>query len=126
MNYRIILISSGLLGMFAVYGAIMLMGAVVGESEDTITGNLIMTVIFTFLTLTALYVGLSQRKRAHKLFSGVIDKEFSEHGYLDAVRFSQGAGISLDDARDFLDSRYLAERWSRIELPAYNAEYRKS
>ncbi len=125
MNYRIILIGSGLLMMFAVYGAVMLMGAYVGDT-DAMSGNAIMTLIFTVLTLTALRIGLSQRKRAHQIFERVITEEFDSHGYLDAVRFSQGAGISLDDARDILDKWAPERKWSRVELSGYNAEYRRS
>lgn len=125
MNYRIILIASGLLGMFAVYGGIMWIGAVVGESEDAITGNAIMTGIFTTLTLTAIRVGLSQRAKSRKRFDALIEQEFAQHGFVDAIRFSQGAGISLDDARDLLDKRYAALGWTRVELQGYNAEYRR-
>lgn len=126
MNYRIILMASGLLGMFAVYGGIMWIGAVVGESEDAITGNAIMTGIFTTLTITAIRVGLSQRAKARKRFEALVEQEFSDHGYVDAIRFSQGAGISLDDARDWLDKRYTANGWTRVEKSGYNAEYRRN
>lgn len=126
MNYRIILMASGLLGMFAVYGGIMWIGAVVGESEDAITGNAIMTGIFTTLMITAIRVGLSQRAKARKRFEAVVEQEFADHGFVDAIRFSQGAGISLDDARDWLDKRYIANGWTRIEKSGYNAEYRRS
>jgi hypothetical protein len=126
MNYRIILMASGLLGMFAVYGGIMWIGAVVGESEDAITGNAIMTGIFTTLMITAIRVGLSQRAKARKRFEAVVEQEFTDHGYVDAIRFSQGAGISLDDARDWLDKRYIPNGWTRVEKSGYNAEYRRS
>lgn len=126
MNYRIILMASGLLGMFAVYGGIMWIGAVVGESEDAITGNAIMTGIFTTLMITAIRVGLSQRAKARKRFEVLVEQEFTDHGYVDAIRFSQGAGISLDDARDWLDKRYIPNGWTRIEKSGYNAEYRRS
>ena len=74
MNHRIILMVSGLLMMFSVYGFIMMIGAYVGE-DDAYIGNGIMALIFTALTLIALQVGLSKRKKARVLINDTISKE---------------------------------------------------
>lgn len=124
MNYRVILMGSGLLMMFAVYGLVMMIGAMVGE-DDAATGNAIMALIFTTFSVTALRVGLSQRRKAHVRIDSVINDEFDTHGYVDALRFSKGAGVSLDDARDILDKKYVQHGWKRTELASYNAEYRR-
>lgn len=111
--------------MFAVYGFVMMIGAMVGNN-DAVTGNTIISMIFTVLTIVVFRLGMSQRKKAHALFQSVIDRELAEHGYIDAVRFAQGAGITLDDARDVLNRRAAANRWLITEREGYNAEYRKS
>lgn len=125
MNYRIFLMASGLLMMFAVYGFVMMIGAMVGNN-DAVSGNTIISLIFTVLTLVMFRLGMSQRKKAHALFQSVIDREIADHGYIDALRFSQGAGVSLDDARDILNRRATSNRWMITELDGYNAEYRPS
>ena len=114
---------AGLLMMFAVYGMVMMIGAIVGEN-DAVFGNALMTLVFTALTVAAFSIGMAQRKRAHQLFSTVIENELSTHGYVDAIRFSKGAGVTLDDARDILDRMARHRGWHRTELTEYNAEYR--
>jgi len=111
--------------MFAVYGFVMMIGAMVGNN-DAVSGNTIISLIFTVLTLVMFRLGMSQRKKAHALFQSVIDREWADHGYIDALRFSQGAGVSLDDARDILNRRASSNRWTITELDGYNAEYRPS
>jgi len=122
MNYRIILMGSGLLMMFAVYGFVMMIGAMVGNN-DAVTGNAIMAMIFTVLTLTAFRVGMAKRKKAQKLFDDVITAEMDQHGAVDAQRFATACGVSLDDARDILDRRLYSKGWDCIELEGYNALY---
>ena len=122
MNYRIILMGSGLLMMFAVYAFVMMIGALVGNN-DSATGNGIMALTFTLLTLTAFRVGMSRRKQAQKLFDDVITAEMDEHGAVDAQRFATACGVSLDDARDILDRRLYSKGWDCIELEGYNAIY---
>ena len=123
MNYRIILMGAGLLMMFAVYGAVMMIGAIVGEN-DAVYGNGAMALAFTILSGAALAVGMNKRGKAQMLVNQVIDAEMSSHGYVDALRFSQGAGVSLDDARDILNRKATEQGWSCVELDGYNAEYR--
>jgi len=122
MNYRVILMGSGLLLMFAVYGAVMMIGAMVGRN-DAVTGNAIMAMIFTVLTLTAFRVGMAKRKKAQQLYANVIEAELDEHGAVDAQRFATACGVSLDDARDILDRRLYSKGWDCVELDGYNALY---
>jgi hypothetical protein len=123
MNYRVILMGSGLLLMFSVYGFIMTIGAMVDDS-DAVTGNFLMGAIFGVFTLTALQIGMRLRKKAHKIFAEVIARELDEQGFVEAVRFSEGVGVSLDDAREILNHRMSENNWSCTELKGYNAEYR--
>lgn len=122
MNYRIILMGSGLLMMFAVYGFVMMIGAMVGNN-DAVYGNGILAAAFTVLTLAAFRVGMSKRKKAQKLFDNVITAEMDEHGSVEAQRFATACGVSLDDARDILDRRLYSKGWDCIELEGYNAIY---
>ena len=122
MNYRIILMGSGLLMMFAVYGFVMMIGAIVG-GNDAVLGNGILAGIFTVLTLIMLRVGLMQRKKAGRLFENIIAAELDEYGSVDAQRFATACGVSLDDARDVLDRMLYSKGWDCLELDGYNAMY---
>lgn len=108
--------------MFSVYGYVMMIGAIVGES-DAFFGNLMMGSIFAVLTLVMLQVGLHGRKKAHKKFDVIISSELQDHGHIDAERFAQTANISLDDARDILAKVAETRNWACTELGGYNAQY---
>ena len=123
MNHRIILMGTALLMMFAVYGYIMMIGAIVGDN-DAVFGNALMGSVFLVLAIVTFNIGMAQRRRAHERIEDVVDKEMREHGYIDAERFAEGAGVSLDDARDILDRLGRKNNWKRTELTGYNAEYR--
>lgn len=123
MNYRIILLGSGLLMMFSVYGYVMMVGAIVGES-DAVVGNFTMGTIFLVLTIVALQVGLRGRRTAHRRFEEVIASELTEFGLINAERFATALNVSLDDARDILAKKAQERNWSCTELGGYNAEYR--
>jgi hypothetical protein len=122
MNYRIILMGSGLLMMFAVYGFVMMIGAIVG-GNDAVMGNGILAGTFTILTLIMLRIGLYQRKKAGRLFENIIAAELDEHGSVDAQRFATACGVTLDDARDVLDRMLYRKGWDCLELDGYNAMY---
>ena len=122
MNYRILLMGSGLLMMFAVYGLVMTIGALVG-SNDAVTGNAIMAMTFTVLTLIVFRVGMAKRKKAQQLFDNVIAAEVDVYGAVDAQRFAAACGVSVDDARDILDRRLYSKGWNCVELEGYNAVY---
>ena len=109
--------------MFSVYGFIMMIGAMVGDNE-AVKGNFIMGFIFLIFTLAAFQIGMKQRKQAHMVYDNVISAQLDEQGYVEARSFSQGAGVSLDDAREILNHRMSEKDWTCTELEGYNAEYR--
>ena len=109
--------------MFAVYSFVMVIGAYMG-SNDAITGNTLMALSFTALTLAVFRTGMHYRKKAHAVFQDVINKELAEHGCVDAHRFSEKSGVSLDDARDILHRHGAIHGWTVTELEGYNAIYR--
>jgi type IV secretory pathway TrbD component len=47
MMHRLILMLSGLLMMFAIFGLVMWIGAEVGENDDAASGNMILFLIMT-------------------------------------------------------------------------------
>jgi len=123
MNYRILLMMSGLMMNFAVFGLIMTIGAVVGDSDQW-WGNLAIGLFFTAISATFLRIGMRRRKQAHAVFDAAINEELTTHGYVEAQRFANIAKVTLDDARDILDKKIQRYNWKRTELPGYNAEYR--
>ncbi len=123
MTHRLILMLSGLLMMFAIFGMIMWIGATVGENESAATGNMILTLIMTVFTLTALQAGLSMRKKANARIETSIEAQFATRGFVEAATLAAEIGISMDDARDVLDKRAARRLWKRTELEQYNARY---
>ena len=109
--------------MFAVYGLMMMIGALVG-STDAWIGNMGIGLAFTVFSALLLAAGMRKRKKAHVMYERVIESEFRDHGYVEAQRFSQAAQVSMDEARDLLDKHMRIHHWIRTELPGYNAEYR--
>lgn len=124
MAYRILLLCSGLLMMFAVFSLVLTIGSVVGGS-DTWKGNLILGLCFVTLTTVFLVIGLVKRKAVYSRIETEIAAQLVQHNYVDAKVFAQSAGISLDDARDQLDKRMKTRGWQRTELPEDNAQYHK-
>ena len=100
----------------------MMIGAMQG-SNDAVAGNFMMGAIFMVFTLVALQIGMKQRKRAHAVYEQVIAAQLDEQGFVEAESFSQGAGVSLDDAREILNHRMSENDWACTELEGYNAEY---
>ncbi len=122
MTYRILLIVSGLTMMFAVYGLVMTIGALVDESDAWI-GNLTLGGTFTVISASCVTIGMMMRKKVQKRLDQEIDREFLDLGYVEASLFAKEAGVSLDDARDQLDRRMRDLGWKRTELESYNARY---
>ena len=114
---------SGLLMMFAIVGYVLWIGADVGENEDAARGNMIMSLIMTVATLTALRVGLSMRKKMNERIEAAITGQFGTRGFVEATTLAAEVKISLDDARDVLDKRCTTRGWKRTELEEYNARY---
>ncbi|MBK6759669.1 MAG: hypothetical protein IPG73_03015 [Ignavibacteria bacterium] len=123
MMHRLILMLSGLLMMFAIFGLVMWIGAEVGENDEAATGNMILCLIMTTLTLAALKTGLWMRSRMNKRMEEVITSLVAREGHIDATSFAAEMKISMDDARDVLDKRARKRNWKRAELEHYNARY---
>jgi hypothetical protein len=123
MMHRLILMLSGLLMMFAIFGLVMWIGAEVGENDDAASGNMILFLIMTTLTLAALQTGLWMRSRMNSRMDAVITSLVDKVGHVDATTFASEMKISMDDARDVLDKRARKRNWERAELEHYNARY---
>lgn len=109
--------------MFAIFGLVMWIGAEVGENDDAATGNMILCLIMTTLTLAALKTGLWMRSRMNSRMDEVINSLVAREGHIDAKSFAAEMEISMDDARDVLDKRARKRNWKRAELEQYNARY---
>ncbi len=109
--------------MFAVYGWVMTIGALVDESTAW-KGNITIGISFTVLMFISLAIGLSKQRVMRKRFEAEIHQQFAEQGYLEAALFAERVSISLDDARDQLDRRMAERGWRREEGSGYNAVYR--
>ncbi|MBU3742701.1 MAG: hypothetical protein FGM24_10515 [Candidatus Kapabacteria bacterium] len=124
MTYRILLAMSGILMMFAVFSIVMLIGAYKDPLLANVQGIWIMTGICTALTLTVLGIGIAQRKTMHTRFEAEVVRQTKELGHIDAVTFASTLGISLDSAREVLDTMARHRGWQRTEHAQYNAVYR--
>jgi len=124
MVHRLILMFSALLMMFAIFGAVLWIGAVSGANDQAAFGNMILFFVMLVLTLIALGTGLSMRSRSNAKIDALIDTTLKSIGLVDAASFATQMNISLDDARDVLDKRIQRRRWQRTELEHYNAQYR--
>ena len=109
--------------MFAIFGLVMWIGAEVGENDEAATGNMILCLIMTTLTLAALQTGLGMRSRMNSRMDAVVTSLVDKFGHVDATTFASEMKISMDDARDVLDKRARKRNWQRAELEHYNARY---
>lgn len=123
MTYRILLAMSGILMMFAVFSLVMLIGAYIDPLKANVSGITIMSMVTTIATLVVLRVGLAQRKRMHTRFDAAVSEQVRLHGYVDAEEFAAAAQISLDSAREVLDTMARHRGWKRTEHAGYNAHY---
>lgn len=108
--------------MFAVYGYIMMIGAMVGEN-DAVFGNAMMGSVFAVLMLVVFKLAMQRRKKAHILFNSTISNMLTADGFIEATNFATTTGVSVDDARDILDKQMVEHHWSREEKSQYNALY---
>ncbi|MBI2794607.1 MAG: phage holin family protein [Ignavibacteria bacterium] len=125
MNYRIFLMLAGLMMMFAVFSSLIMVGALVGNS-DAWKGNFGLASVFTSVGIVLCYVGIKKRRRAYMMFEEEIAHQLSDSGFIEALKFSNAAQVSLDEARDILDKFMKKRFWQRKELSGYNAEYRQN
>lgn len=123
MTYRILLAMSGLLMMFAVISLVLLMGAMLNPSNAGITGLVVMSAVCVAVTLIVLRFGLVIRRKMHVRFDAAVGDQVQRRGYIDAVDFAAAVSISLDSARDILDSMAQHRGWVRTEHAGYNARY---
>ncbi|HCN05258.1 MAG TPA: hypothetical protein DIS79_06520 [Bacteroidetes bacterium] len=122
MNHRLLLMFSGLLMMFALFGAVMMLGGLVNDAESW-TGNSILSGIFTILALVVFRIAMSVRKKNHVRINAEIDRQMSELGYVEAALIADRLKMTVDETRDMLDMAGRHRRWRRDEMPEYNARY---
>lgn len=99
-----------------------MVGALVGNS-DAWKGNFGLASVFTSVGIVLCYVGIKKRRRAYMMYEEEIAHQLSDFGFIEALRFSHSAQVSLDEARDILDKFMKKRLWQRKELTGYNAEY---
>lgn len=123
MSHRLVLMLSAIFMMFAVFGFVFAMGAFIGDNDDIGIGNLWLG--FTMITTSAivLVIGMRLKKQADARIETVITGLLAEYSYIEATRFAERLGITVDDARDVLDKRARTHNWRRLELEQYNAKY---
>lgn len=124
MTYRILLTMSGILMMFAVFSIVMLIGAYNDPLKASVNGIWIMTGICTALTVTVVVIGMRQRSVMHAKFEVEVRAQIDRAGVIDARTFAEAVGITLDSAREVLDTMARHRGWQRTEHAEYNAEYR--
>jgi len=123
MTYRILLIMSGILMMFAVFSIVMLVGAYNDPLKATVDGIWILSGICTVLTVTVFIIGLRQRSVMLARFEAEVQTQVSTNGQIDARTFADAVGITLDSAREVLDTMARHRGWHRTEEAGYNAVY---
>ncbi|MCX6140767.1 MAG: hypothetical protein NTX15_08070 [Candidatus Kapabacteria bacterium] len=123
MTHRLVLMLSAFLMMFAIFGLVMWIGANAGDNDDAAFGNMILCLLMTASSITALVIGLRMRTGATSRIEGAIAMLTGSIGYIEATTFAAEMKISLDDARDVLDKRSRIHNWRRVELEQYNARY---
>lgn len=123
MSHRLILMLSAVFMMFAVFGFIFAFGAFVGDNDDIAYGNLGLGITMIATSAIVLILGLRQRKQATARIDAAIADLLHSNQCIEAVRFAEVLNISLDDARDVLDTRARKNNWRRLELEQYNAKY---
>lgn len=124
MNYRVFLMLAGLMMMFAVFSSLIMVGALVGNSEAW-KGNFGLASVFTSAGILLVYVGMKKRRHAYLIYEEEIAHQLREFGFIEALKFSHTTQVSLDEARDLLDKYMKKHHWQRKELTEYNAEYRQ-
>ena len=121
--HRLVLMLSAILMMFAIFGLVMWIGALEGDNEKAAFGNMVLCFVMTILMTITLGIGMRMRKTMNGRAENVIDELFTKEGFVDATVFADRMGVSLDDARDMLDSRARDRQWLRTEYAHYNARY---
>lgn len=114
---------SALFLMFAVFGFMFALGANIGDNDDVALGNLWLGLTMITASIVSLLVGLRLQRRFDARTQDAVRSLLSPEGFFDADAFASAMNISLDDARDILNSLARQSGWSYIELGSYNARY---
>ena len=109
--------------MFAVFGFVFAYGAFIGDNDDIAWGNLGLGVTMITTSAVILLWGLSLKKKADVRVNATIADLLAKHACIEATEFAKDLGITVDDARDMLDTRAREQNWRRLELENYNAKY---
>jgi hypothetical protein len=123
MSHRLVLMLSAVFMMFAVFGFVFAYGAFIGDNDDIAWGNLGLGVTMIATSAVILLWGLSLKKKADVRVNATIADLLAKHACIEATEFAKDLGITVDDARDMLDTRAREQNWRRLELENYNAKY---
>ena len=123
MSHRLVLMLSAVFMMFAVFGFVFAYGAFIGDNDDIAWGNLGLGVTMITTSAVILLWGLSLKKKADVRVNATIADLLAKHACIEATEFAKDLGITVDDARDMLDTRAREHNWRRLELENYNAKY---
>lgn len=124
MTHRLLFIISGLLLMFVVMTAVMMVGKTYDPNQGSMLGFVIMLSVLVTAMAVFFQLGLRTRKRQHALFLRAIDILLRYDGRVLASQFARLANISLDSAREVLDAMSKDRSWTCVERDGYDAEYR--
>ncbi|MCU0329863.1 MAG: hypothetical protein MUC47_02670 [Candidatus Kapabacteria bacterium] len=124
MTYRLFYIIAGLLLMFTTMTAIFIVGAMNDPNAESFLGYGTMFVFLLIAMLVFLQLGRVYRKRQMSLYARAIDTQLRNTGIIDASQVARLAQVSLDSAREHLDTMAASHDWVRTETGGYNATYR--
>lgn len=123
MSHRLVLMLSAVFMMFAVFGFVFAYGAFIGDNDDIAWGNLGLGITMITTSAIVLLWGLNLKKKNDVRINATIADLLAKHACIEAAEFAKDLGITVDDARDMLDTRARAQNWRRLELENYNAKY---
>lgn len=123
MTHRLILMLSALLLMFAVFGFVFALGATIGDNDDVATGNLWLGIIMIGASVATLLIGLRLERRFDMRLDDAVRSLSDDANSFEADAIARAMNISLDDARDVLNTRASRNGWTCQELSSYNARY---
>lgn len=123
MTHRLILMLSALFLMFAVFGFVFALGANIGDNDDVAMGNLWLGFIMIGAAVATLLTGLKLERRFDSRLDDAVRSLSDGENSFEADAIARAMNISLDDARDVLNTRARRNGWTCQELSSYNARY---
>ncbi|HBB25495.1 MAG TPA: hypothetical protein DCZ59_04450 [Bacteroidetes bacterium] len=123
MTHRLILMLSALFLMFAVFGFVFALGANIGDNDDVAAGNLWLGFIMIGASVATLLIGLRLERRFDSRLDEAVRSLSDDANSFEADDIARAMNISLDDARDVLNTRARRDGWKCQELTSYNARY---